>query len=158
MPSFESTIDHSTLRHLVDIGTPVGAEVTANAGAWGVVIKVGRVSQTLAAARGKPRTWRQFETLAGYLKGLGITQIRVNTAAFEPAAAAQVSNLRSATASARMQKAHQAAAYDKWLQAQVQASIDDPRLSVPDEWAKEQFNAKRRVLLKSAASSKKPAH
>ncbi len=158
MQSFEKTIDHGTLRHLVDTGTAVNAEVVANAGAWGVVIKVGRASQTLAATRGKPRTWRQFETLAGYLKDLGITQIRVDMAAFEPAATARVPTLRSAKASARMQQAHQAAAYDKWLRGQVQASIDDPRSSVADEEAQKRFNAKRQALLKAGGAGKSPAH
>ncbi len=59
------TIDHSTLRRLVDTGAQVVAEVVGGAGGWGVVISYGQASQTLAATRGAPRTWRHFETLAG---------------------------------------------------------------------------------------------
>ncbi len=66
--------DHSTLRRLVE------------AGGWCVVISYGRASQMLAATRGAPRNWRQFETLAGYLKELGIVECRVNTAKFAPSA------------------------------------------------------------------------
>ena len=32
-----------------------------------------------------------------------------------------------------MRKAHQAAAYTDWLAAEIQASIDDPRPSVPHD-------------------------
>jgi hypothetical protein len=32
-----------------------------------------------------------------------------------------------------MREAHEAAAYTKWLAAEIQASIDDPRLSIPHD-------------------------
>jgi len=34
-------------------------------------------------SRGTPRIWRKFETLAGYLRELGIVEYRVNAAEFE---------------------------------------------------------------------------
>ena len=159
MQTPEKTIDHGTLRRLVDAGANVGAEVVGAAGGWGVVINYGRASQTLAATRGKPRTFRQFETLASYLKDLGITEYHVNSAEFEPGAAtANPSDKRSATASERMKHAHKAAAYDTWFRQQVQASIDDPRPSVDDAQVREQFAAKRAALAKRAAAPKKTAH
>ncbi len=159
MPTPEKTIDHGTLRRLVDAGAHVGVEVVGGVGGWGVVINYGRASQTLAATRGTPRTWRQFETLAGYLKELGIVEYRVNTAEFEPgAAAARPDDKRRAMASERMKHAHQAAAHDTWFRQQVQASIDDPRASVDDEVAKQQFAAKRAALAKRAGAGKKAAH
>jgi hypothetical protein len=45
---------------------------------------------------------------------------------------------RSATASERMKRAHQAAAHDTWFREQVQASIEDPRPSVDDAVAKKE--------------------
>jgi hypothetical protein len=159
MQTPEKTIDHSTLQRLVDAGAKVGAEVTAASGGWGVVINYGRARQTLAATRGKPRTFRQFETLAGYLKELGITQYRVNTAEFKSGAAAKSTNdNRSAVASERMKRAHQAAAYDTWFRAQVQASIDDPRPSIADDAVRRQFAAKREALRKRRAVSTKAPH
>jgi len=160
MQTPDKTIDHSTLRRLVDAGAHVGAEVVGGAGGWGVVISYGRASQTLAATRGAPRTWRQFETLASYLKELGIVEYRVNTAKFAPdAAEAKPDDKRSATASERMKRAHQAAAHDTWFREQVQASIDDPRASVEDAVAKKDFAAKRAALGKRAgAAAKKAAH
>src|SRR5690349_13358495 len=101
MRTIDPTIDHRTLRSLANAGTAVGAEVVGQAGAWGLVINYGRASQTLAAARGKPRTFRRFETLAGYLKEIGITDVRVNLAEYEPGAKAPVGK-RSVTAAERM--------------------------------------------------------
>jgi len=49
MQTPDMTIDHSTLRRLVEAGAHVGAEVVGGAGGWGVVISYGRASQTLAA-------------------------------------------------------------------------------------------------------------
>jgi len=159
MQTADKTIDHGTLRRLVDAGAHVGAEVVGRLGGWGVVINYGHASQTLSATRGTPRTWRQFETLAGYLKELGIVEYRVNTAGFEPGAGGgkQVDK-RSATASERMKRAHQAAAHDTWFREQVQASIDDPRPSVDDDVAKKQFAAKRAALAKRAGAAKKASH
>jgi hypothetical protein len=159
MQTPDKTIDHGTLRRLVDAGADVGAEVVGGAGGWGVVIRYGRASQTLAATRGKPRTFRQFETLAGYLKDLGIVEYRVNTAEFDPGAAgAKPVDKRSAAASERMKRAHQAAAYDTWFREQVQASIDDPRESADGDEVRKQFAAKRAALAKRAGAAKKAAH
>ena len=155
----DKTIDHSTLRRLVDAGANVGAEVVGASGGWGVVIKYGRASQTLAATRGKPRTFRQFETLASYLKDLGITEFRVNTAEFDAGTGAtNPTDKRSATASERMKRAHQAAAYDTWFRVQVQAAIDDPQPSVDDQEMRNQFAVKRAALVKRAGAAKKSAH
>src|SRR5436190_16010562 len=147
MPTIERTIDHRTLRSLVNAGTSVGAEVVGRAGTWGVVIIYGRASQTLAAARGEPRTFRHFETLAGYLKDVGITDVRVNLAEYEPGAKGPASK-RSVAAAERMRAAHAAADYDKWFRSQVQAAIDDPRPSIPDAEVRAEFAAKREALRK----------
>ena len=147
----DKTIDHGTLRRLVDAGAHVGAEVVGGSGGWGVVINYGRASQTLAATRGAPRTWRQFETLAGYLKELGIVEYRVNAAEFEPGGTQkEAPDRRSVTASERMKRAHEAAAYDSWFREQVQASIDDPRPSVSNDQARTLMAARRQALLKKA--------
>ena len=146
MPTPEKMIDHSTLRRLVDAGAAVGAEVVGAAGGWGVVINYGRSSQTLAVTRGAARTFRKFETLASYLKDLGIIDLRVHTAQFEVGGIDKPTDKRRELASDRMKRAHEAAAYDKWFQAQVLASIDDPRPNVSAEAAHTEFAAKREAL------------
>lgn len=144
----EPTIDHGTLRGLLSTGVPVGAEVIASGGRWTVVIQCGRRRQTLTATRGRPKTFRQFETLASYLKNLGIVEYRVNAAGFDPESASDANrDLRSQAASARMKRAHEAAAYDTWFRAQVQASVDDPRPSATDEQARSRMASHRQALL-----------
>ena len=159
MQTPDRTIDHGTLRRLLDAGAHVGAEVIGAIGGWGVVINYGRASQTLSATRGQPRTWRQFETRAGYLTDLGITEVRVNTAEFEPRPTTTgKQDKRSIAASDRMKRAHQAATYDTWFREQVKASIDDQRPSIDDEQARKQFAAKRAALAKRATPKKAAAH
>lgn len=116
-------------------------------------------SQTLAATHSAPRTWRLFESLAGYLKDFGIVEFRVNTAEFAPGAAVgKPDDKRITTASERMRRAHQAAAHDTWFREQVRAPIDDPRASVDDAVAKKEFAAKRAALVKRTGAAKKAAH
>lgn len=153
MLTTDKTIDHGTLRRLVAAGAHVGAEVIGAGGSWGVVINYGRTRQTLAATRGRPRTFRQFETLAGYLKDLGIVEYRVNAAEFEPGSTQKsVTDRRSITASERMKRAHEAAAYDAWFREQVQASIDDPRASLSDDQARARMAARRQALLRKTST------
>jgi len=153
----DRTIDHGTLRRLVDAGVHVGAEVVGSGGSWGIIINYGRTSQTLAATRGRPKTFRQFETLAGYLKDLGIVEYRVNAAEFQPGSGIQkeAPDQRSVTALEHLKLAHEAAACGAWFREQVQASIDDPRPSVSNDQARTHMAARRQTLLKKAGA--KPA-
>jgi hypothetical protein len=152
----DKTIDHGTLRRLVAAGAHVGAEVVGAGGRWGVVINYGRSSQTLAATRGQPKTFRQFETLAGYLKELGIVEYRVNAAEFEPGGSQrEAPDRRSVTASERMKRAHKAAAYDAWFREQVQASMDDPRPSLGGDQARTHMASRRQALLGKAGTEPK---
>lgn len=153
MLTTDKTIDHGTLRRLVEAGANVGAEVVGSGGSWGIVISYGSINQTLAATRGRPKTFRQFETLTGYLKALGIVEYRVNAAEFEPGGTQKdAPDRRSVTASERMKLAHEAAAYDAWFRAQVQASIDDPRPSLSNDQARTQMAARRQALVKKAGA------
>ena len=65
MQTDDKTINHLNLQRLVASGAQVGVEVVGGTGGWGEVIIYGRASQTLA----------------GYLKELGIVEYRVNAAA-----------------------------------------------------------------------------
>lgn len=149
----DKTIDHGTLRHLVEAGAHVGAEVVGSGGSWGIIINYARTSQTLAATRGRPKTFRRFETLAGYLKELGIVEYRVNAAKFEPGDnQKETPDRRSVMASERMKRAHEAAAYDAWFRERVHASIDDPRPSLQDDQARAQMATRRQALLRKAGT------
>lgn len=152
----DQTIDHGTLRRLVEAGVHIDAEVVGRGDSWGIVISYGRANQTLAATRGRPKTLRQFDTLAGSLKDLGIVEYRVNAAGFDPGGPPkEAPDRRSVTASERMKRAHEAAAYDVWFREQVQASIDDPRPRLGDDQARSRMASRRQALLKKTGT--KPA-
>jgi hypothetical protein len=113
-------VDHATLEHLVEAGAIRGAHVVGQAGGWGVVVQYGMTERTLAAKRGTMRIFRKFETLAGYLKDIGILQYQVDARKFGPAT---LKTERSrADASNRMKNAHEAVAYRDWLEGKVNAT------------------------------------
>jgi len=146
MATTRETIDHVTLSRLVEANVVNGANIIGQPGGWGVVIKYGMAERALAAKRGSVRIFRKFETLVGYLKGIGVTKYQVDATGFDPVAL-KITH-RGEIASIRMKAAHEAAAYDKWFREQVQEAIDDPRSSIPNAEIKKHFAAKRKELQK----------
>lgn len=55
---------------------------------------------------------------------------------------------------ATLKKAHAAAAYDKWLKAEIQEAIDDTSPSIPNDEVKKHFAGKREALRKRIAADK----
>lgn len=132
------TIDHATLERLVEAGAVRGANVVGQAGGWGVVIQYGMTERVLAAKRGAVRIFRKFETLAGYLRDIGIVRYQVDATQYDPAA--HQTERRRDDAAERMKRAHEAAAYDDWLRTKVAVSLatieqGTNRIIEPDEWA-----------------------
>lgn len=146
MATTHNTIDHVTLSRLVEANAVNGANIIGQPGGWGVVIKYGMTERALAAKRGSVRVFRKFETLVGYLKDIGVSKYQVDATGYDPVALKLARS--NVGAGVRMKAAHEAAAYDKWFRAQVQASLDDPRPSIPDATVKEHFAAKRKALEK----------
>lgn len=148
MAMTHETIDHTTLTHLVEAGAVRGADVIGQPGGWAVVIKYGMTERVLAARRGAVRSFKKFDTLVGYLKGIGIVEYRVNAANFDP------TMLKASTArpdsAQRLKHAHEAAAYDKWFRAQVDeglAEADDPNtVMVPHAEVKKDMAKQRKAL------------
>lgn len=146
MATTRETIDHVTLSRLVEANAVNGANIIGQPGGWGVVIKYGMTERALAAKRGSVRIFRKFETLVGYLKGIGVAKYQVDATGFDPVAL-NITH-RGKVASSRMKAAHEAAAYDKWFREQVQEAIDDPRPSIPNAEVKKHFAARRKELQK----------
>lgn len=157
MAILPDTIDHNTLARLVEAGAVRGADVIGQPGGWGVVIKYGMTERALAARRGAVRIFKKFETLVGYLKGIGIAEYRVNAANFDPVALK--GNAVRPDASARMKRAHEAATYDQWFREQVEEGIkeaDDPNtVWVPHEVAKKDMAKQRKALKARIAAGAK---
>jgi hypothetical protein len=125
------TIDHTTLTKLAEAGVVRSAHVVGQAGGWGVMVKYGMAERALAAQRSQQvRIFRKLETLVEYLKGIGILRFDVDAANYDPEGE---NTYKRPDRSAALKGAHQAAAYDKWLNAEIQEAIDDPRPNVPHE-------------------------
>ncbi|MCL2656477.1 MAG: hypothetical protein FWD62_03470 [Betaproteobacteria bacterium] len=141
-------IDHSTLSRLVEAGAIQGAHIVGQPGGWSVMVRYGIHERPLAAQRSRNvRLFRRFETLVAYLKGVGIARFDVDAAGYDPDT---LKTVRRPDRSEALKRAHEAAAYDAWFREQVQASIDDPRPSVPDDEVRAHFAAKRAALRQRA--------
>lgn len=142
------TIDHGTLSRLVEAGAIRGAHIVGQPGGWAVMVRYGMHERPLAAQRSRNvRLFRRFETLVSYLKGVGIARYDVDAANYDPDT---LQATRRPDRAAALKRAHEAAAYDSWFRAQVQASIDDPRPSVSDDEARAHFVARRAALRQRA--------
>jgi hypothetical protein len=145
------TIDHTTFTKLAEAGAVRSAHIVGQPGGWGILVKYGMTERALAAQRSQQvRIFRKFETLVGYLKGVGIVRFEVDAVNFD---ADSLTRTRPDT-TATLKKAHAAAAYDKWLKAEVQEAIDDTRPSIPNEEVKKHFAGKREALRERIAADK----
>ncbi|MEJ7805713.1 MAG: hypothetical protein WKG03_07325 [Telluria sp.] len=146
------TIDHTTFTKLAEAGVVRSAHIVGQPGGWGILVKYGMTERALAAQRSQQvRIFRKFETLVGYLKGVGIVRFDVDAVNFD--ADSPTARTRPDT-TATLKKAHAAAAYDKWLKTEVQEAIDDTRPSIPNEEVKKHFAGKREALRKRIAADK----
>lgn len=142
------TIDHGTLFRLVEAGAVSGVHIVGQRGGWAVMVRYGTHERPLAAQRSRQvRLFRRFETMVSYLKDVGIGQFDVDAANFDPQATKRIRPDRSDA----LKRAHEAAAYDNWFRAQIQASLDDPRPNIPDTEVKAHFAARRDALRKRTA-------
>lgn len=148
--SISETIDHHTLTRLVEAGAVRGATVIGQPGGWGVVVQYGMTERAVAAKRGPVRVWRRFETLANYLKDMGLYRYQVDAVNYTPEALRESTSKRP-DAAERMRRAHEAAAYDEWFRGRVESSRNDPRSSISNEDMKTEF-AERRAALRAKAS------
>ncbi len=143
------TIDHTTLSLLAESGAVRSAHIVGQKGGWGVVVKYGMTQRALAAQRShQVRIFRKFETLVTYLKGVGIDRFDVDAVNYD-AASLKMTRTRPDSAAA-MKRAHEAAAYDKWLKAEVQEAIDDPSPGIPHEEVMRHMDEKIARLKKGA--------
>ena len=148
------TIDHATLVKLIDAGTVRTARVIGRTGGWGVIVSCGKAIRPLAAQRGKLRLFSKLDTVVTYLKGVGIARFNVDTLDYDPRGARRVRPDRAQA----LKHAHKAAAYDKWFRAQVQASLEDLRPSVPHEavaarWARRRVDLAKKARMKAGAKA-----
>ena len=133
------TIDHTTLTKLAEAGVVRSAHVVGQDGGWGILVKYGMTERALAAQRNhQVRIFRKLETLVAYLKGVGIPCFDVDAANYDPHSDTATKRPDRAAA---MKDAHAAAAYAKWLKAEVQEALDDTSPTIPHDEAMRQVRA-----------------
>lgn len=126
------TIDHTTLSRLAEAGAVHSAHIVGQNGGWGILVKYGMTERALAAQRShQVRIFRKFETLVRYLKGIGIARFDVDAVNYDPDTLKATRNRPDR--SEAMKSAHEAAAYNKWLKAEVQEAIDDTSPTIPHD-------------------------
>lgn len=148
------TIDHTTLRHLVEAGAVRGADVIGQPGGWGVVVKYGMTERALAVRRGKVRVFRRFESLVAYLKTLGLSRYTVDASNYASVMATPAARPDSAE---RLKRAHEAAEHDRWFREQIAQALqeaDDPDTRwISQDEMKAQWAEQRAELLKRLAET-----
>ena len=86
----------------------------------------------LAKTRGsEPRRFGNPLAALNVLRDIGITVGKFDASGYDPAKKAQGAGNRGRAEA--MRGAHEAAAYNQWLAIEIQASIDDPRTSIPHD-------------------------
>ena len=98
------------------------------------------------------RIFKKFDTLAIYLKQIGIETFKTDTRQFDP----KVMHVKRADTSERMRKAHEAAAHDAWFRAQVERGLqeaDDPNTQWISNEAVKATSAKRRAAWSKKAQA-----
>lgn len=133
------TIDHATLTRLAEAGVVRSAHVVGQDGGWSILVKYGMSERTLAAQRShQVRIFRKLETLVEYLKGIGIPRFDVDAVNYDPRS---ITTAKRPDRAVAMKEAHAAAAYTKWLKAEVQEALDDTSPTIPHDEAMRQVRA-----------------
>ena len=134
------TIDHVTLIQLTEAGVVRSARAVGRDGGWGVLVQYGTTERALATQRrNQVRVFRKLETLVAYLKKVGIPRFDVDALNYDPNHIAGVK--RRPDRAAAMKDAHEATAYARWLEAEIQEAIDDPSPVIPHDEAMRQIRA-----------------
>lgn len=145
------TVDHATLTKLMATNRVQGARIVGQPGGWGIVIKQGTTEHVLTTQRSQQiRLFRKFETLVGYLKSVGIVHFDVDATNWN---ADTLTTRQRPDTSAAMKQAHEAAAYDKWLKAEVQEAINDTSPTIPHD----EVMRSVRAAIKAVRSKRVPA-
>jgi hypothetical protein len=119
-PAATKTIDHATLAEHVTAGTVLSAHVIGQPGGWGIVVKEGSMSRTLAARRGSARVFRRLETLVVYLKRIGLDRFEIDASGYPFVALSR----RRPKKTVRTESANETADHDRWFRLQVKNTVD----------------------------------
>lgn len=123
------TIDTTTARRMAEAGTLRGVSIIGQPGGWSVMLKTGMLEKPLGGTKAdRPRIWRSLDTLTAYLKK-DLRVVRIDGIDTTHHREADVNRPGRPDSAARLKRAHEAAAYDAWFRAEVEAGLkeaDDP--------------------------------
>ena len=141
-----NTINHNALMHLVEADAVSAASANAEGDIWTLVIRVGDSEKTVMAKNsGKARVWRKLDTLAKYIKNIGLEAFEINVSQYDPS----LKSLRrpdSAYSLKRTHKAHkdmQHQMIEPVTKVDVKANATDQAIEI----AKERWEARRAKIL-----------
>ncbi len=78
-------INHNALTHLIEADAVSVVIVKAIGDTWALSVEVGDTLKVVMAKNsGKPRVWRKLDTLAKYLKDLGIDKFQTDVSRYDP--------------------------------------------------------------------------
>ena len=121
------------LRATASAGGVVGVTLKGQGGAFLVQIATRSGSgAVLSKARStEPRRFGNPLAALNVLRDVGITVGKFDASEYDPTDKEQDAGNRGRADA--MREAHEAAAYNQWLAAEIQEAIDDPRPSVPHD-------------------------
>lgn len=121
------------LRVASNAGGVSGVTLKGQGGAFLVQIatRSGSGAVLSKARSGEPRRFGNPIAALSLLRDLGITVGQFDASDWNPAE--RVVNNRDDARAQVLRGAHEAAAYNQWLTGEIQASIDDPRPSIPHD-------------------------
>lgn len=141
------------LRAASDAGGVSGVTLKGKGGAFLVQIDTrSGGGAVLAKARStEPRRFGNPAAALNVLRDIGITIGQFDASEWNPEEKEPAAGIRGRAAALR--EAHQSAAYNKWLAAEIQDAIDDPRPSIPHDEVMAEMDADIAAL----AAEHKPA-
>lgn len=113
-------IDHRTLAKLADEQAMQDIIAVGQPGGWCVEVDLNGTRGRLVSKRGGARLFGRFETLAGYLKRVGIEHFSVDAEHYEPVPAR-----KRPDAADRLARTHEAAEHDSWFRRQVEEALEE---------------------------------
>lgn len=134
------------LRATANAGGVTGVTLKGQGGGFFVEIatRSGQDAFLVKARSTEPRRFGSPTSALIVLRDVGITIAQLDATHWNPD---QKDMTRSRqTRSDAMRKAHEAAAYTKWLAAEIQEAIDDPRPSIPDDEVMADMDAEIAVI------------
>ena len=137
------------LRAMASAGGVVGVTLKGRGSGFFIEIatRSGQDAFLVKARSTEPRRFGSPNSALIVLRDLGIAIAQIDATNWNPDQK-EVTQNRDSRAQA-MRQAHEAAAYNQWLAGEIQASIDDPRPSIPHDEVMSEMDADIATLQKN---------